>query len=67
MEVPDRLLSAKECSERTGLPVTWFWSMARRNLLPHYRFSRYYLFSWEEICRELHQGCGQEGPESEEG
>lgn len=48
-EPTQRLLSAEELQERTGVPASWFATQARERRIPFHKFGRYVRFSFEEI------------------
>ena len=49
---PERLLTAKQMSEATGIPTTWFERQARERRIPHRRFGRRVRFSLDEVLED---------------
>jgi excisionase family DNA binding protein len=47
----ERLLSPKELAERTGLPLSWIYTKAEANELPHRKLGRYVRFVPSEVSR----------------
>jgi predicted DNA-binding transcriptional regulator AlpA len=48
---PERLLTAEQLSEVTGIPGPWFLERARQGQIPHARLGKYIRFRLSEIAR----------------
>jgi excisionase family DNA binding protein len=55
----DRLLTAEEVAERSGMRTDWVWAQARAERIPHVRLGRYRRFreaAVEAWLRDLETG-----------
>lgn len=48
-EPTQKLLSAEELEERTGVPASWFATQARERRIPFRKLGRYVRFALEEV------------------
>jgi hypothetical protein len=48
-ESPQKLVSAEDLEQRTGVPASWFATQARERRIPFHKLGRYVRFSFEEV------------------
>ena len=46
---PERLLTAEQMSEVTGVPAPWFLEQARCGKVPHHKLGKYVRFRFDEV------------------
>jgi len=60
-DAPQRLCTAEQMEEHTGVPHGWFLEAARRGEIPHLRMGKYRRFDLHEVivCSRFRSRAGQ--------